>query len=302
MKKLPIVIDTDPGMDDFFAIMLANSCDMLDIKAITTIGGNHTVEQTTRNALDIAHLFGMKTRIAKGARKGLLYPLSDPVVHVHGINGIAGVELERSPQQIDEKPAWDVIYEEAQAAGGELVLVPVGPFTNIAIALLKYPELKNMISRIVLMGGSAKEGFILPYSEPNATNDAYATHIVFKSGIPITMIGLDVTLTASVGVEKMAEMSGNLKNPLKDIVYEISKARRGEPFHDAVAIACLINPEIMTHERAYVEVEYLSPLTRGQTVVDRFGKLGQKENTTVVKTVDYDMYLNILQNMFNYYL
>ncbi len=302
MRKIPIVIDTDPGMDDFFAIMLANSSDMIDIRAITTVGGNHTVDQTTRNALDIAHLFGIKTRIAKGAKKALMYPFGDPVVHVHGNNGLAEVQLDSSPQQIDEKPAWDVIFEEAQAAGGELVLVPIGPFTNVAIALLKYPQLKNMISRIVLMGGSAKQGNVRPYSEANATNDAYATHIVFKSGIPIVMVGLDVTMTAPVAVEKMAEMSSGNKKAIKDAVYKISKARNGEPFHDAVALACLINPEIMTHEQeAYVEAEYLSPLTRGQTVVDERGKLGRAPNTTVVRSINYDIYLDMLQKMFNYY-
>lgn len=287
MLKRPIIIDTDPGCDDFFAIMLASTYEGFDIKALTTVGGNAVVDRTTRNALDIVKLFGMKTRVAKGAGAAIMHPFDAPAGFVHGENGLGQVILETSKQEADPMKAWDCIYDEAVKAKGELELIPIGPLTNIGIALLKYPQLKTMIKQIVIMGGSVTFGNCLAYSEANIFHDPYAAHLVFTSGIPITMAGLDITSTALVPTEDILTSAEGIKNEtIRDAVKQISSIRGNEPFHDVVAVASMMNDKIAGYSDYFVEVEYKSPSCYGRTVVDTTHTLGQKPNCRVITSYD----------------
>ena len=157
MIKIPVILDTDPGVDDFMAIMLANSSDRLDIKAVTVVAGNQTLKKTSKNALDIASFLKMKTRIAKGAEK----PVNKEIEiadEVHGESGIGSVVLPDGNLEFDSDYAWDVMYQEAVKAEGKLQIIAVGPLTNVAVAILKYRDLKHYVDRIVLMGGSTDYG------------------------------------------------------------------------------------------------------------------------------------------------
>ena len=179
MKNIPIIIDTDPGVDDFIAIMLANSCDKLDIRALTAVAGNQTLEKTVKNSLNIAELLKMDTRIAKGAEKPLNIDLM-VADHVHGDSGLGPVVLKDSLRELDKDYAWDVIYQEAIKAEGKLQIIAIGPLTNIAIALMKYADLYKHIDKIVIMGGSTGIGNVRPYSEFNIWADPFAADVVFK--------------------------------------------------------------------------------------------------------------------------
>ncbi|MBO7697962.1 MAG: nucleoside hydrolase, partial [Erysipelotrichaceae bacterium] len=198
MKKIPIIIDTDPGVDDFFCMAIGCGFrDLFDLRAITTIGGNNLTYVTTANALDILKLFKREdVPVARGADSYLAEPFGEPVAKFHGANGLGDVVIDRSDRKPHPLPACDVIYEQAKQCNGELVLVTVGPETNLALAFNKYPDLKHMIKKIVVMGGTLTSGNISPYAEANIGHDAKAARIVFETGIPVDMIGLNVTRKA----------------------------------------------------------------------------------------------------------
>lgn len=299
--KRPIIIDTDPGIDDFFCIMLANSCELFDIKALTVITGNSYLETVCKNALDISYLFGIKTRIAKGAKKALLHEFDEPPVFVHGRNGLGEYELEPSPYGLDEKKAWDVIFEEAEKANGQLELVPTGPLTNIAIAILKYPQLKKMIKNITLMGGSTFVGNVLPYSEANIYHDAYAADIVFRSGIPITMVGLNATGFCPLTPDEVADYAKDINPTIRDVVTHLAKFRKGEPFHDCVTVATMMDDSMATYKDYFVEIECVSPKTTGRTIIDFYNELGKKPNVKVALETDKQKYVSIFKEMMKFY-
>ena len=195
MERIPIVIDTDPGIDDFFCLALACAySDRLDLRAVTTMGGNNHTDVTTQNALNILSLFRTDVPVARGADRYLEAEFGAPAAKCHGSNGVGDLILPQSDRAPDDLPAWDKLYEIAKAAQGELVLVTVAPLTNIALALQKHPDLPHWIKKIVMMGGSIGRGNITPYVEANAGHDPAATKLVFESGIPIDMVGLSITL------------------------------------------------------------------------------------------------------------
>lgn len=302
MLKRPIIIDTDPGCDDFFAIMLAASYEGFDIKALTTVGGNAFVDVTTRNALDIAKLLGIKTRVAKGAASAMMHPFDEPAAFVHGQNGLGQVVLPQSEQQVDEMKAWDVIYDEACKAEGQLELIPVGPLTNVAIALLKYPDLKEKIKRITIMGGSTTIGNCLAYSEANIFHDPYAAHLVFTSGIPLVMAGLDVTLTALIPYEEIKKMAEAVKDKtIRDTVIQLAAIRGNEPFHDVVAVAAVIKEDIAEYQDYNVEIEYKSPLTYGRTIVDTTHTTGKEPNCRVMTGYNVEAHKMMFADMLRMY-
>ena len=157
MNKIPVIIDTDPGIDDTIAIIMAAGSEKIDIKAITTTHGNVGLEGTTKNAMALKEFLGLECPVAKGAAKPMIVSLKD-ASYVHGENGLAGFELPRPKGTVCEKAAWDVMYDMAKAAGGQMCLLVLGPMTNVALTIMKYPDFKNYIKRIYMMGGSRSYG------------------------------------------------------------------------------------------------------------------------------------------------
>ena len=255
MKRIPIIIDTDPGVDDFFAIAIACAYkDLFDLRAITTIGGNNLTDVTTRNALDVLKLFDREdVPVGRGADSYLTRPFGEPVARFHGVNGLGNVEIEHSDRKPLPKPACDVIYEQAKQCNGELVLVTIGPETNLALAFKKYPDLKNMIRKIVVMGGTLTTGNISPYAEANIGHDAQAARIVFESGIPIDMIGLNVTRKAPL---KKTIFDGlqNLNEKIKEVMLKLIEFRNEESMHDAIAISTLVSDKVIVFKDAFTTI------------------------------------------------
>lgn len=309
MSKIPVIIDTDPGVDDFIAIMLANSSDKLDIKALTAVAGNQTLERTAKNALDIAEFLGLNTRIAKGAETPLNKAL-EIADKVHGASGIGPVVIPSSNKALDKDYAWDVIYQEALKSEGKLHIIAVGPLTNIAIALLKYDDLHKHIERISIMGGSTGVGNVRPYSEFNIYVDPFAADVVFKSGVPVTMVGLNVTMETV--------LTPDLVNELKSIDSSVNKEvsmlldhmantykRFGYDFvavHDALTVASVINPDILECKDFYVTVETRKGLNEGRTVVDLDRSHRKKAlNASVAVKGNTELFLDMLKQMMKYY-
>ena len=209
MNKIPIIIDCDPGTDDAFAIFLAHASDKLDLRAITPVAGNVAYKFTSKNACDLAGYIGSDCRISRGADSAILKPFTGDAAYAHGQNGMAGIQIpNRTGRTQEDKYAWDVIYEEAVACKGELVIAAVGPLTNIAIAIMKHPDLKDYVKRILIMGGAFMEGNMTPYAEYNIWYDPHACELVLRSGIPITLCGLDCTMGAALTIDEIADIIG----------------------------------------------------------------------------------------------
>ncbi|MBQ6691927.1 MAG: nucleoside hydrolase [Clostridia bacterium] len=308
MRKIPIILDGDPGHDDAIAWVLANASPMLDIRAVTTCCGNQTIEKTTYNALRICTLIGLNAPFAKG-RKGPLVaePLSAPTVH--GESGLDGPKLPEpafEPSGLDAVTLMAKVLRESEEP---VTLVPTGPLTNIAALLAAHPELKSKIAHISLMGGGIDFGNWTPAAEFNILVDPEAAKMVFESGIPITMAGLDVTEKALVYPEDFERIRA-VGNPVAKVVAEWleffygfhrSKGYPGAPVHDAVAVAALIKPEILTMRKLFVAVETDGDYCKGATVADRFGVTGQAPNVNVILDIDREAFVQLLVEAAEHY-
>ena len=309
MSKRPIIIDTDPGVDDTIAILLAAASNEIDIKAITPVAGNVDYETISQNAIRLADKLNINCKVGIGADQPLLIK-NKTAGDIHGQGGLAGFILPTTARNFDGY-AWDIINQEAISAGGELEIVTLGPLTNIAITLLRYPQIKPLIKRIVCMAGSGYMGNMNAYAEFNVWVDPDACDIVFSSGIPIVMCGLDGNEPCGLTIDELKEYIGlNTKqSDLIDHIFNFFIKRRGEPgqkdnnqvINDAITMAYLINDKIGKTEDMYVAVETKGSLSVGQTVVDRLNKYKKQPNASVLISSDKKLFKEMLHNAFAYY-
>ncbi|OFS09582.1 pyrimidine-specific ribonucleoside hydrolase RihA [Hafnia sp. HMSC23F03] len=302
--SLPIILDCDPGHDDAIALILALASPELELKAVTTSAGNQTPDKTLRNALRILTLLQRSDiPVAGGAVKPLMRELiiAD---NVHGESGLDGPDLPEpnfAPQTCN---AVELIAQTLRASQQPVTVVATGPLTNIALLLTSHPELHAKISRIVIMGGAAMLGNWTPAAEFNIYVDPEAAEIVFQSGLPIVMAGLDVTHRAQIMSEDI-ERFRQLGNPvagvvadLLDFFMEYHKQEKwgfqGAPLHDPCTIAWLIKPEIFTCVDRWVGVETQGKYTQGMTVVDYYSLTANQPNTTVMMDVDRQAFVDLL--------
>lgn len=307
MKTIPIIIDCDPGHDDALAILWALSSPKLEIKAITTVAGNQTIEKVTNNAIKVLTLANRKDiPVAIGASYPLMRKLVVGGTVVHGDSGLDGVVLPECGFKPSDLNAIEMMVKIIEQSNEKITLVPLGPLTNIASLFILRPDLKDKIERISLMGGGATTGNYTPAAEYNIWADPEAAHIVFNSGLPIIMSGLDVTLKAYVTREeneilraqgnKISVFAAELIDFFSKFHYEV-EGLPGCTLHDPTAIAALIHPELFISQVCNVDVELKGELTTGMTVVDRvdylekvFGKKVEKK-TTVLFDVDRKKYV-----------
>lgn len=294
-KKIPVIIDCDPGCDDTAALLLAFRCPELDIRAITTVSGNVSLDKTTYNALRVAEAIGTGVPVAAGADRPMLRePVYAP--HVHGEDGLLGIGLPAPKKQTSGKHAWDVIYEEAVAQKGELELIAVGPLTNLGIALGKYNDLAGLIKRIVIMGGAGQGGNVTPCAEFNIYVDPEAAAIVFRSGIPLCVCGLDVTLKAYLTAGEIKEIKA-LDTPQAKLFAAVTEqncekifCREGAPLHDPAAVLFAAYPGLFTAQRCWMGVETAGTITRGKTVTDCWSDAQKEANVDLVLDVDREKF------------
>lgn len=303
-----IILDCDPGHDDAVAIMLAAASDKIKILGITCVAGNTTLENTKSNSLKICSLIGKTDlKIYSGAEKPLKYDLVT-AAHVHGKSGL---DIEGSPIKIAEnyelqdQHAVDFIIQTCHDFKDQIYLCPTGPLTNIAMSLQKDPSIIKKIKEIVFMGGAAMTlGNITPAAEFNIYVDPHAASIVLNSGIPLVMLGLDVTHKVNVNDQIINEIQQNnnqSSNFFADLMKFYSKFHRKlyqtdkTPLHDPCVIAYLIDPLIFEGKLVNVQVEENSNLTRGETVVDWFGVTGQPTNCNVITEVNHNKFFSLLK-------
>lgn len=274
-----VIIDTDPGIDDAMAILLALNSPELKVEALTVVPGNVDGRQGLENALKIVSLAGRCDVVVTG---GARHPLNQKLItaqYWHGPNGLAGVELPASKCKADPRFGPDLIIELVHKYPHEVTLIPVGPLTNIALAVSKDPSIAGLVKNIVIMGGSITGGNVNGAAEANIYNDPEAASIVFNAGWTVTMIGSDVgerTLITRKHVTEMQSMHG----PESDFVAKLAdfyltrsekSGYQGAAMYDPLAVATAIDPSLVTLKDMHVDVETRGEFTRGETVANRMG-------------------------------
>ncbi len=296
-RPLPIIIDTDPGQDDAIAILLALASPELELLGITTVAGNVPLALTSRNARMVCELAGRPdVPVYAGADRPLLKPLVT-AEHVHGKTGLDGALLPEPRMPLASGHAVDFIIETLmQGDSGTVTLCPLGPLSNIALALAREPRIAARIRRIVLMGGGCFEGGnITPAAEFNLFVDPQAADLVFRSGVPITMAPLDVThqaLTSPARIAALRALGTRVGEAAAGWLefaerFDVQKyGHQGGPLHDPCVIAWLLRPQLFSGRDCHVAIETASPLTQGMSVIDWWGVTGQPANAHVLGGVD----------------
>ncbi|ATU97209.1 pyrimidine-specific ribonucleoside hydrolase RihA [Aeromonas salmonicida] len=301
---LPVILDCDPGHDDAIALILALASPELKVLAVTTSAGNQTQEKTLNNALRILTLLGRDDiPVAAGAPK----PLARELIiadNVHGESGLDGPTLPDPAFAPQAMTGLELMAKSLRESPEPVTLVPTGPLTNIALLLAAHPELKPNIARIVLMGGAAGAGNWTPAAEFNIYVDPEAADMVFKSGIPITMCGLDVTHEAQVMDEDIARVRA-IANPVARCVAGLLDffmiyhrdpkwGFAGAPLHDPCTIAWLLAPALFHGVECRVDIETRGLHTTGMTVVDRYQLTGKPANALVLLGLDRPGFIDLL--------
>lgn len=306
MKKCALIIDCDPGLDDAINLMLTlGASEQLNLLGITTVAGNVDLAQTQRNARLVCQLAGYpQVPVYAGCAKPILRDLVKAEAF-HGATGLLGVDLFEPKTPLQPQHAVDFIVNTLMAATDEqITLVPTGPLTNIAMAVIKEPRILPKIEKIVLMGGSASEGGnVTPAAEFNIYVDPQAADVVFRCGRPLVVMGLDVTHQARITRERVAHVAA-LQTPVASIAKTILESiqqpyqkKYGEdaaPLHDPCTVAYLLQPELFSGVVANVSVETHSELTMGATIVDDRQRTDRPQNAIWIKRINPDGFFELI--------
>jgi inosine-uridine nucleoside N-ribohydrolase len=308
---IPLIIDSDPGLDDALAIGLAAASPEIDLLAVTTVGGNADVTRCTDNALRLLHAYGRDdVPVAEGAAGALLGSIVR-ATEVHGESGIGNTVLDAAPTEARPEGAVALIARILAEYPEPVAIAPIGPLTNVALVLRLYPHLASRISHICLMGGSIGEGNTTASAEFNIIADPEAADVVFRSGVPITMIGLDVTHQALLDRDSAAELralgnvSGRVAAELTDFALDRNMEWSGSTttaIHDAVAIAHLMVPDLVAVAPYHVAVDTTNGPARGRTICDglpyRLKRDGRTPNADVGIVIDRARFERLLIDAF----
>lgn len=300
---IPIFMDCDPGHDDMMAIMLAVAHPDIRLLGITTVAGNQTGDKTYINA---GRTLTLINRTDIPVVRGADGPICRPLVtapEIHGTSGLDGADLPDSEIPVLDHSAIEFMARTILESPDPVALVPTGPLTNVALALRTFPKMARNIDRIVLMGGAVHDSNITPVAEFNIYVDPEAAAAVFQSGLPITMVGLDATNRAIVDYDQIAEleqMGGPVSSVVGPLMRFFANANKeffgivGAPVHDALAVAAVVEPDIISGGNYFVTVETQSELTRGQTVTDLYGVTKKSPNARVALDVTRDRFTTML--------
>jgi inosine-uridine nucleoside N-ribohydrolase len=297
---IPLILDCDPGHDDAIALLLALASPEVELLGVTTVHGNQTLEKTTQNAIRVLDLVGRAdVPVAAGADRPLIRELV-VASHVHGESGLDGPALPPASRAPSDEEAITFLERTIAANPTPVTLVATGPLTNVA-QLLEQTGGANL-ERIVLMGGSIAEGNMTPAAEFNIWADPEAAAVVFASALDTTMIGLDVTHRAvtTPAVQERLRQTGEVGTFVAGLIDFFAVYHRqtygweGAPIHDAVAVAHVVRPGLVTTVQRNVEIELVSELTRGRTVVDRWNRTERPRNAHVGIDLDAAAFFDLL--------
>ena len=300
--KRKIILDCDPGHDDAVAILLALSSSELEVLGITTVYGNVGLAFTSRNARIMVELAGKDTKVFAGASRPLLRERIS-AEDVHGKSGLEGPKFDEPTRPLEPQHAVQFIIDSIFEHPNQVTLVPVGAFTNIALAMRTDPKIVPLIKEIVVMGGSTTLGNTSPAAEFNILCDPHAASIVFSSGVKLTMFGLNLTHQCLATPDRVARFRG-LGTKVGTVTAELLKFFKlaynkrygfaGPALHDPCTIAYLIKPDLFTVQAMNVEVDILPGLSFGRTVCDVWDVTGKPANCDVAMTANADGFFDLL--------
>lgn len=309
----PLIIDCDPGTDDAIALLMAMAHpELFHILGITTVGGNVPLALVTENALKICELAGRRDiPVHAGCGRPLVKSNLMTAEYVHGVSGLGSATLPPSTLKMEKKHGVDFIIDAINASPEKVTLAPIGPLTNIAMALVKSPSIRENIEEIVFMGGAMHGGNVPGgYAEFNIFNDPHAAHVVFTSGLKVTMIGLDVTHAVLLTQDRLDRITA-LKTPVSKFVTDMLASTiaverehyglSGCIIHDACVIGYLMNPSLFVGKKCPAFVEIHSASTMGQTVVDWHNWSKSPENLHVLSSADSELFFEGLYSTLSRY-
>ncbi len=303
-QPIPVILDCDPGHDDAMAILLAAANPAVELLGITTVSGNGSLDKVTYNAQRICTLAGIAPPIARGANDPLVGKASAAPT-IHGASALDGAELPEPAYDVSPLSAVELIAELVRECDRPVTLIPTGPMTNIASFLLAHPELHSRIEKISFMGGSVTRGNWTPYAEFNIWADPEAADVVLTSGLPIVMTGLNVShmaLATPEVLDRIDALGTHLATTCVDLLKFFAHTYRDvfgmpdPPLHDPVAVACVIDPSIVSTEFLPVSIELNGTLTRGATVVDVHSVTGREANVHVAMDLNVDRFWNMMMD------
>lgn len=307
-RKIPVILDGDPGHDDAIAWTLAHASGRFNVLAVTSCCGNQTIEKTTYNARRVCTLVGLDAPIARGCPHPLVTePMNAP--SVHGESGLDGPALPEPAMPVCELGAVDLMAKVLRESDEPVTIIATGPETNVAALLLAHPELKPKIRQISVMGGGIGFGNWTPAAEFNILVDPEAAKTVFTSGIPILMAGLDVTEKALIlpeDFERIRAIGGEVCTIVAEwleffYIFHHNLGYAGAPMHDPCAVMALLHPELFQMRQMYVEIETAGEYCKGTTVGDFFGTTGHTPNVTCLLGVDRQAFADRLVEAMEFY-
>ena len=299
-----LLIDCDPGVDDAIALLLAFGSPELNLLGITTVGGNVPVQQTQTNARQICTLAKVwDVPVAAGCGRPMVLAQGVTAEYIHGETGLGRITF--LPPQIEVHPQHgvDFLIQTLMESTELITLATLGPLTNLAIALVKQPEIRSKIKSLVIMGGATTFGNVTPSAEFNFYCDPHAAKVVFESGLPIVMIGLDVTHQAIATRERLTairSIGGPIGIIVAQLLHDYSQhdmqqyGFAGAPLHDPCVIAYLIDPTLFELRSCFVEIDITEGTGRGRSIVDWYGISGKPVNAEVATSIDSDRFYQLL--------
>ena len=300
---LPCLLDCDPGHDDAIALLVGAASPALDLRAITTVAGNGTLAKVTRNARRVCTLAGVRDVPVAAGAEGPLRGALVTAEHVHGESALDGPPLPEPDVPLDPRTADELIAAVVAKSAEPVTLIATGPLTNVATTLDRQADVARGLREIVLMGGSTGRGNHTPAAEFNVYVDPEAAERVFASGVPVTMVGLNLTHQAPATPDVVARLRA-LGTGLADVVvgwityfgstYEDLWGLAGPPVHDACAVAFAIDPTLIRCVDTFVAIETDGRWTRGATVVDLDGRLGRAPNARVALELDVERFWDLV--------
>ncbi len=304
MNKRKIILDCDPGHDDAVAITLAGINETIDLLGITVVAGNQTLEKTSVNALNVCQCLSLDVPVYAGCGQPMIREkmIADDI---HGETGLDGPVFAPLEKKLENQHAVLYIIDTLMKSEGDVTVVTTGPMTNLGMAMRLAPEIIPKIQEVVLMGGAYTNGNVTPAAEFNIIADADAAYIVFNSGRPITMVGLDVTRKAlcypSI-VERMGKIGNRASKLFVDLMKHFCASQKavfgweGGPLHDPITIAYLIEPSILTTKPMHVEIDIRSIQSYGRTNCDYFGYQKKQANANVGIDINVEKFWDLVED------
>ena len=304
MDKRKLILDCDPGHDDAIGIMLAGRYPGFDVRGITVVSGNQTLENTARNALNVCQYLGLDIPVYAGSPEPMVRVRPPVAADIHGSTGLDGPTFEPLTREIEPLHASLYIIETLRASDEPVTIVTTGPMTNLALAMRLAPDILPRIREVVFMGGSYGLGNVTPAAEFNIITDAEAAYVVFNSGVKLTMVGLDVTrkvLCLPEVVDRMAKVGNRASRLFCDLMRFFNQTQKavfgweGGPLHDPLTIAYLIDPNVLTVRPMHCTVDIRSADSYGRTNCDYFSYHHKAPNVDVAVEVDVARFWDIIE-------